>query len=77
MTYARLDLREGEILEIGRVPVAVTWARKRTCVLLVPQYENLDGFELPLCSREELRNHSAVLRINIAQAIKQRKNDHR
>lgn len=77
MTYARLDLHEGELLEIGRVPISVVWARKRSCVLIIPQYENLDGVELPMVSREELRNHSACLRISIAESVKSRKNDRR
>jgi len=75
MTYARLDLHEGDLLDIGNVPVAITWARKKRCILLVPQYESLDGVPWPMISKEELRNHSACLRISIATAIKSSKND--
>ena len=77
MTYARLDVHEGELLEIGNVPVAVSWARKRSCTLLIPQYEDLDGVSWPTVSRDELRNHAVRLQILIASQVKQRKNDRR
>ena len=77
MSVARIDLNEGQVVEIGGVPVVLVYSRHKQAVLLLPQYECVEGLSLPMVTEAELRTKAERLRVRVAIRRKSEHNSER